>query len=357
MTTLHVVTANTPGAIALIQLHGPEARRILSQLTGRDDWPIGRVFLSQFGDIDEGLAVALGQDAAQLMPHGGPRVVQLLVERLVALGCTIAHDPDPRTTYPEAASHIEADALHTIALAQSPAAIDLLADQPARWQRLLAKPNAERAAQRESIRQRSAILSRLVNPPTVVVAGPANVGKSTLTNALMGRAVSIVADLPGTTRDWVGGVVELRSGLGPEVSSPEIAVRWLDTPGLRESDDAVEQRAIALARSVVRDADVLIAMRDAANDWPETKGLTRTPDLWVMNKCDDAGAGDDVGDSSRDHPLRISAEHGHGGNCSACHQLADHFMSPSPGWPSSKSRTGRKSALVRSYISAPSMKT
>jgi len=312
VTTLHVVTANTPGAIALIQLHGHDTRGILEQLTGHAGWPAGRVRLSRFGDIDEGLAVALNDDSAQLMPHGGPRVVQLLVDRLIGLGCTVAQDPDPQATYPEAASPIEADVLHAIARAQSPAAIDLLADQPTRWRAWLEMPEDQHAVSRESIRKRSAVLEQLIVPPTVVVAGPANVGKSTLTNALMGRAVSIVADLPGTTRDWVGGVVELASGAGPGVSGGEIAVRWLDTPGLRASDDAVEQRAIALARSVVEGADVLIAMRDAASNWPSVDALPRTPDLWVVNKCDDADSENDAMGDLPDHPLRISAEQGHG---------------------------------------------
>ncbi len=317
MTRLHLATATTPGAIALLQLRGPDAVRVLAQLTGRSDWPDGRVRLCSFDGIDEGLAVVRqpephdGDAWAQLMPHGGPRVVQQLIDRLIGLGCTYDPAPDPRIVYPEAASAIEADMLDTVARAASPAAIDLLTEQPARWRASWPMPEADRQAQRTAIAERSRVLHRLIVPATVVVAGPANVGKSTLTNALMGRAVSLVADLPGTTRDWVGGLVELRAGDGPEV-----AVRWLDTPGLRDSDDAVEQRAIALARRVVAEADVLIAMRDDASDWPGAQALPRTPDLWVVNKCDDAAEATD--EDARDAglapsmPLRISAAQQHG---------------------------------------------
>lgn len=310
MTRLSVATATTPGAVALLQLYGPEAQHRLAELTGRADWPAGRIRLCAFADIDEGLAVVLepgdGPDTgfAQLMPHGGPRVVQKLVDHLIALGCVYDPDPDPRVIYPEADTAVEADMLDTLARAASPAAIDLLAAQPARWRALLALPEADRAAQCGRIAERSRVLDLLVTPPTVVVAGEPNVGKSTLTNALSGRAISIVADLPGTTRDWVGGRVEMVGG---------VAVRWLDTPGLRVSDDAVEQHAIALARPVVDKAHVLIAMRDGQTDWPEADALPRTPDLWVVNKCDHPAASDSTakGDAP-DSPLCISAEYGHG---------------------------------------------
>lgn len=317
-TRLHLATATTPGAIALLQLVGPGATQVLSQLTGKSDWADGRVRLCGFDNIDEGLAVVRHQGQAepgdawvQLMPHGGPRVVQRLIDRLITLGCVYEQTPDPREVYPEAQSPIEADVLHTIAKAASPAAIDLLAEQPARWRSWLALPEAERDAQRSTICERSAGLDRLISPATVVVAGPANVGKSTLTNALMGRDVSIVADLPGTTRDWVGGMVELASATPAAGDVQAVAVRWLDTPGLRDSGDAIEQRAIALARRVVTDADVLIAMRDAQTDWPTDDALPRTPDLWVENKCDGlrqtpaADAGDAGHTASA--PLRISA--------------------------------------------------
>jgi len=316
VTRLTLATANTPGAVAILQLHGDGVIQVLTKLTGRNDWPDRRAVLCDFAGIDEGLAVPMNRQAAQLMPHGGPRVVQRLIEHLTKnLGCTYDPAPDNCVMYPEAASPIEADMLDAIARAASPAAIDLLAQQPNQWAGLLRTGVLQAGllqqagelnnATRQTILARSRILDRLIVPPTVVVVGPANVGKSTLTNALMGRALSIVADLPGTTRDWVGGLVELTSrGLTAEA----IAVHWLDTPGLRDSDDAIEQRAIALAREQVERADVLIAMRDPQHDWPDASALPRTPDLWVVNKIDDA-VGDALADAGRsaESPLSISA--------------------------------------------------
>ena len=336
MTRLALTTANTPGAVAILQLHGGGAADVLRQLTGRDAWPDRHIALCRFGDIDEGLAVYLeggqaflpvdrrsrmdlpdqacgpvtGRNAcppcgvAQLMPHGGPRVVQKLIEHLTRdLGCAYDASPDPREIYPEAQSPVEADMLDTIARAASPAAIDLLAKQPDLWAILL-KQDGRSADQIQSIIDGSRTLDQLIHPPTVVVVGPANAGKSTLTNALLGKAVSLVADLPGTTRDWVGALVELAaSGQARDA----VAVNWLDTPGLRDSDDPIEQRAIALARNQIAHADVLIAMRGADQDWPEAGTLPRTPDLWVVNKVDDAARSQATNGRSRETPLRISA--------------------------------------------------
>ena len=84
-------------------------------------------------------------------------------------------------------------------------------------------------------------------------------------------------------------------------------MRWLDTPGLRRSDDRVEQRAIELARSVIAAADVVVAMRDPDTDWPTPDELPRQPDVRVINKIPLAGS---PGDES--HALRIEARSGAG---------------------------------------------
>lgn len=303
-------TAETPGAVAILQLHGGAARPVLQQLTGRAKWDLRHAYFCRFGDIDEGIAIMLADDFAQVMPHGGLRVVQELIERLTRdLGCVYETAPDTRAVYPEAASPIEADVLDTIARAASPTAIDLLAAQPALWAALMGQGGLS-VQECLEVLARSHIVDRLITPATVVVAGPANAGKSTLTNALMGRAVSIVADLPGTTRDWVGGLVELSM---PDDANRVIAVNWLDTPGLRESADVVEQRAIAMARRQIQSADVLIAMRGRDQAWPDADAMPRPPDLWVVNKADDAT--DDQGreaGASEQQPILISARHNRG---------------------------------------------
>ena len=219
----------------------------------------------------------------QLMPHAGPRVVSDLLDALAEMGAGF-EKLAPRELYPEAASDLEADMLGVLAGSASEAAVDRLLMQPRVWRRWLDDPDWAGVG---AIVEASDVLDRLVRPATVVVVGRANVGKSTLTNRLAGRRASVVADLPGTTRDWVGSLVELY-GKGAESGrvGGGVAVRWLDTPGVREAADGVELEAIRLAEQVIREADVLIGMRDPRIGWLERCPGGRKPDIRVVNKID-----------------------------------------------------------------------
>jgi tRNA modification GTPase len=315
-----VTTANAPGAVALIQLHGSGTRNALQQLTGVHDFSLSRVKLVDFLgvdhiSIDQGIAVLLRDDWAQLQPHGSTRIVSLLLEHLRSLGAII-DDPhattsygnlDARSLYPEARSRLEAHALRAIAHASSPAAIPLLLSQTtelwSKWLRIHERHKDLKVAA-IILLLRSATLQRLIDPPTVAVVGRPNVGKSTLSNRVLGSGASLVADEPGTTRDWVGGLAEHQG----------ISLRWLDTPGLRSTSDDIEQRAIELAGPIVAAADIVIALRSPDLDWPDASALRREPDLWCINQCDRlpdaAPLKSKVG--SRAKPLRISGKTGQG---------------------------------------------
>jgi tRNA modification GTPase len=217
--------------------------------------------------VDEGIVVRIAPDLAQVMPHGGLRVLQRLRNLLVDLGAApvAVDDLPPLALYPDASDRFEALMLSALARAASPLAIDLLLDQPRRWRAGATLDDADRA--------RSRRLCRLLDPPMVVVAGAPNVGKSTLANALHGRSISIALDEAGTTRDYTVGRIDLGG----------LVVDWHDTPGLRRPDDAIEADAIDLAAHLLERADLLIALADAAHDWPE---LPRPPDLRVAARCD-----------------------------------------------------------------------
>jgi len=273
------LTADAPGAIAIVQVQGDALDALIEQLTGK---PVPlRAALAHFADIDQGLIVPLPGGAVQLMPHGGPRVMQRLTEKLLDLGAVHQPHLPARALYPEAATDLEADMLDTLARAASPAAIDRLLDQPRRWRDWLAsKVGSEQSEEPNHLLHHADRIDQLITPPTVVLIGQPNVGKSTLSNHAAGRALSLTADLPGTTRDWVAGLAELPTPFG------ELAVRWFDTPGLRRSDDPIEQRAIELSSRVIESADLLIATADPETDFPDTAALPRQPDLYVMNKSD-----------------------------------------------------------------------
>jgi tRNA modification GTPase len=88
---------------------------------------------------------------------------------------------------------------------------------------------------------------------TVVIAGPPNVGKSTLMNALARRDVSIVSPIPGTTRDLVETSLDLRG----------FPVTLVDTAGLRESDDPIEREGVARARRRAERGDLTLWLTDS----------------------------------------------------------------------------------------------
>ena len=90
---------------------------------------------------------------------------------------------------------------------------------------------------------------------TVVIAGPPNVGKSTLMNALAGRDVAITSPIPGTTRDLIEVFLDLRG-------YPVILV---DTAGIRDAHDPIEQEGVARARRRAESADLILWLSDGGD--------------------------------------------------------------------------------------------
>ena len=282
-------TALQPGAIAIVQLGGESADLdgILAELTGRTSIPLRVPTLAPFADIDEGLVVRLSDTSVFLMPHGGPRILQRLGEFLGGQGVLPQGDDDPGITFPEASDLVEARMLDVLTRAASPLAIDLLLDQPRRW-----REQGELPLMQEDL-DRSQRLNRLLTPPVVVVAGPPNVGKSTLANALLGRTMSIALDQPGSTRDYTRGTINLAG----------LVVHWHDTPGIPgipsrvdtalhspPLDTSIESQAIALAEKLIAQADYLIFLTDPHHSWPALP-VCSVPHLRVLNKVDLPGAG------------------------------------------------------------------
>jgi len=93
-----VLTANQPGAIGIIQVHGdPDDLASLTQSLCERALPgVGNIALANFADIDHGLLVRIDQHTLQLMPHGGLRIMQLLRARLAELGCAFSGSPLPQ---------------------------------------------------------------------------------------------------------------------------------------------------------------------------------------------------------------------------------------------------------------------
>ncbi len=91
------------------------------------------------------------------------------------------------------------------------------------------------------------------NGVPVAIVGPANAGKSTLLNALVGEERAIVTDIPGTTRDTIEETLNVNG----------ILFRFIDTAGIRESSDTVEKMGIDRTFRKISEAEVVICMLDA----------------------------------------------------------------------------------------------
>ena len=117
----------------------------------------------------------------------------------------------------------------------------------------------------------------------VVIVGRPNVGKSSLLNELTGYNRAIVTDLPGTTRDIIEEYINIKG----------IPVRLIDTAGIRETGDVVEQIGVDMAREAINKADLVIMMLDFSEGLTDedieilkTKTLKEKKMIILANKID-----------------------------------------------------------------------
>lgn len=289
-----VSTPPAPGgsAIAVIDLHAGDAHT-LDETLARLALPklnFGDVRLSTLPGGDRGLVARWSQTCVSLMPHGSAYIVRELIRVLEAIGVMSSSLAHPRNIYPEAIDHIEACMLDALAHAASPLAVDVLMRQRDLWRSM--KPGTTSVA--------TSPLDHLLSPPTVVLVGRPNVGKSTLTNALAGRSVSVVSPEAGTTRDHVGVMLDFAG----------LVVRWIDTPGLRHTSpsDPVEHAATLLALDVIRSANLIVLAGDAAEGFVDVQSL-RIPDSTPIIRV---GTRTDLGEPPTGVDVRTSAARGEG---------------------------------------------
>jgi tRNA modification GTPase len=281
-----------PSAIALVRVSGPQAMTALTSLAGKLPMPrmATRVLLHDVSQrpIDDavvlwfpGPASATGEDVAEFHVHGGRAVLAALFSALSAFENIRAAEPGEFTrrafengkldlTEAEALDdliHADTDRQRRQALRQMKG---LLGDKARDWRAQIIEASAlieaVLAAQGQSERLRDGLV--------VAIAGPPNVGKSTLMNQLARREVAIVSPHAGTTRD----VIEIQLDLDG------YPVMVIDTAGIRETGDPVEQEGVRRARARAEEADLVLWMVDAQHakarrDVP--------PGAWVVrNKID-----------------------------------------------------------------------
>lgn len=263
-------TSPLPGAIGILHLHG-NVSPVLREL-GLPVPEVGTSLLAQFRDIDEGIITRPKEQSVILMPHGGPRIRQLLSEAVSDAGAefVVARDIDPCHAWPEARSLVEACMLSTLSFVESTRAIDLLLAQP----EIHARCEAQGWTPSSTDDARADELLNLIHPPLIAIVGSPNVGKSTLLNQIADREVAITAEVAGTTRDAVSARVDIDG----------IACDIIDLPGERTSSDPIEAKAIEMSQVFLREADFVLAVIEPSQ--PQHPPLSREPDMIVCNKSD-----------------------------------------------------------------------
>jgi len=269
-------------AIAVVRLVGPAVPEFLRRHFSREP-RLGRCVHGTLSDgprvIDDPIVALLEDNAgADINLHGGTWVVRSMLDLAAQDGFEIV-EPAGGAAPLQA---VEGDTLLArevaahLPLARTELGLRLLLQQVDAWE------NFKRSSPSPGDIKQILVdltLCHLLHPPTVAIVGAANVGKSTLANQLFGQARSITADLPGTTRDWVGEMANVDG----------LAVMLVDTPGLRQAADAIERAAIAQSQARIEESELIVLVLDATRPMePEQAPLliAYPRALLVVNKTD-----------------------------------------------------------------------
>lgn len=338
--------ATPPGvsALALIRLSGPQALAIAEKLTGqtiapRNPLPLRLQFENQ--DLDETVVTFwpnpksyTGEDLLEISCHGNPLIVETLLQAICKLGARMAR-PGEFTERAFLHGRIDltrAEAVLDVLHARTERALlaaqralagklseHLMSDRE-RLLNLLARieawidfPDEDiqpevgdgfRSEVSTLLKSSTQLLStaplghRLRSGYRLVLAGPPNVGKSSLLNSLLGNNRAIVSSTPGTTRDTVEESIVLAG----------FPVRLIDTAGLRPSTDPVELEGMARTRTAMDSADLVLALIDRTqlvdpcrNEWERLGNKV----LKVLTKAD-------LSEVSKEDGLLVSSQTGAG---------------------------------------------
>lgn len=286
-----LLTPQGTGAIAVIRLAGERVGRFLRAHFSRpavEGRPVHGTITDAGRMLDEAVVVLHGEGfIADVNVHGGQWVIAKLLELARKEGFELLEwrasgHADRTAPVPlppaciDADDDIEREMLAWLPYARTETAVRMLLAQPPLWRAMLAAPPAAEELDR-ILADRS--LLHLLRPPRVAIVGLPNAGKSTLANRLIGRERSITADMPGTTRDWVGELADVGG----------LVVMLIDTPGVRIAGDPLERMALERSAGEIERADMVLLVLDASVplEGPQQELLTAWPDaLRIANKID-----------------------------------------------------------------------
>lgn len=357
-------TAPGRGGVGIIRISGPEAKNAANAILGKLPEVRKAEYLPFFDHqktiLDQGIALFFkapnsftGEDVLELQGHGGPVILDMLLKEIVAL---------PRIRMAKPGEFSEQAFLNDkLDLTQAEAIADLInsnSEQAARCALHSLQGNFSKLVHQlvedvihlrmyveaaidfpeeeidfladekvinnlkniitniEEVQQQAKQGSIIREGMRVVIAGRPNAGKSSLLNALSGKETAIVTDIEGTTRDV----------LTEQIHIDGMPLHIIDTAGLRESPDKVEQIGIERAWQEIKQADRVLLMVDSSSTkiedlttdlhafWPEF--FDQLPDNMgvtiIRNKADISG--NTIGSEEQDNKtvITLSAKSGNG---------------------------------------------
>ena len=354
-----IATPPGRGGIGIIRLSGPLSKNIASQITSSSlksryahYGPFFETSQNEKNALDHGIAIFFespnsftGEDVLELQAHGGPVLLDCLLREVIRLGARLARPGEfsERAFLNNKIDLTQAEAISDLINSSSEQAaknafrslqgdfskkiqalvasviklrmyveaaidfpeeeIDFLADgkvSDTLNDIISALQNVFRQAQQGALLQEGM---------TVVITGKPNAGKSSLLNALSGKDSAIVTNLAGTTRDV----------LREQILIDSMPLHIIDTAGLRESRDIIEQEGIRRAWSEIETADRILLVVDSSESqeinpaeiWPDfADKLNHQQNITIIhNKCDLAGQSAAQVTSSL---IRLSAKEGVG---------------------------------------------
>ena len=329
-----IVAQATPpgrGGVAIVRISGPNALSICQHITGKNPTPRYAHYTAFLDDTDEVIDLGIilyfpaphsftGEDVIEFQGHGGPIIIERLLNRIVDLGARVAQPGEfSRRAFLNdkidlTQAEAIADLIDSASIQASKMAIRSLQGEFSKQIHLLVEqlihlrmyveaaldfPEEEidflndgkvshdlsqiikQLKQVEQQAQQGSIFREGI---TIVIAGKPNAGKSTLLNQLSGRDVAIVTEIAGTTRDIMRETISLDG----------IPINLIDTAGLRDSEDIVEQEGIRRAKAAIKMADLVLYIHDVQHNFNKAEISSQLltdipatmPMLIIMNKAD-----------------------------------------------------------------------
>ncbi len=268
--TAWLATAPARGGIAVIVLSGANAREVLAKVfrprtrpPGQDRLALG--WIVRGGEVlDEAIVTFHATTGlAEISIHGGAHVAREVLTALGESGAEIVPESrlGPALAAPAGGRGFDNPAIaQEMLLALRRVTTPLAASAvTAQWSGGLSALAADRPLSAPDLRaagEALPLMQRLLAAPEVVIAGPPNVGKSALANALVGREVCIVSETPGTTRDWVRSPGDA-DGVGIWVT---------DTAGLWQAGGGLQAEAVRRAWMRIEAADLVLCVTTPGGD-------------------------------------------------------------------------------------------